>query len=61
MGGQKNCIKDTLTSSLKDFDIYHDAWEAHSQVRTDWRSILRKVRPCDRQLQDNAEKTGKKS
>ena len=41
-GGQKKRYKDTLNTSLKDFNIPTESWEQITQDRTNWRGLIRK-------------------
>ena len=40
-GGQKKLYKDTLKTSLKDFNIQKESWEQIAQDRTKWRCLIR--------------------
>ena len=39
-GGKKKRYKDTLKTSLKDFDIPMGSWEQTAQERSKWRGII---------------------
>ena len=41
-GGQKKRYKDTLKTSLKDFNILIESWEQAGQDRTKWRCLINK-------------------
>ena len=41
-GGQKKRYKDTLNTSLKDFNIPIESWEQAAQDRTKWRCLINK-------------------
>ena len=41
-GGQKKRYKDTLTASLKDFNIPTESWEQAAQDRKRWRCLINK-------------------
>ena len=41
-GGQKKRYKDTLKSSLKDFNIPAELWEQIAQDRALWRGLIRR-------------------
>ena len=41
-GGQKKRYKDTLKTSLKDFNIQTEFWEQAAQDRTKWRCLINK-------------------
>ena len=41
-GGQKKRYKDTLKTSLKDFNIPTESWEQAAQDRTKWRCLINK-------------------
>ena len=41
-GDQKKRYKDTLKTSLKDFDIPIGSWEQTSQERSKWRGLINK-------------------
>ena len=41
-GGQKMRYKDTLKSSLKDFNIPAESWEQIAQDRAKWRGLIRR-------------------
>ena len=41
-GGQKKRYKDTLKTSLKDFNIPTESWEQIAQDRTKWRGLIRR-------------------
>ena len=41
-GGQKKRYKDTLKTSLKDFNIPTESWEQIAQDRTKWRGLIKR-------------------
>ena len=41
-GGQKKRYKDTLKTSLKDFNIPTESWEQIAQYRTKWRGLIKR-------------------
>ena len=42
-GGQKKQYKDTLKTSLKDFNIPSESWEQIAQDRTKWRGLIKRA------------------
>ena len=41
-GGQKKRYKDTLKTSLRDFDTPFGSWEQSAQERSKWRGLINK-------------------
>ena len=53
-GGQKKPYKDTLTASLKDFNIQKESWEQIAQDRTKWRGLIKRGSWWIRSIKESA-------